>query len=189
MSMLNHLIACDPEPIRPIYRIGSVFTKNVYLIFNSLSNISSKYIIYQCTSWIICIALDYRMSSLNLAKDLQQWRTQRKEVQEQLNKNLCHICPENQAQKSNMIQNVKIFLMGGCFTSFYHVFFQLIWIDYHPILNQFLFHSNTFTLYSTSITFRQSVRDELINIRSNEPDEGITGTGRQEGCFVKTKIG
>ena len=28
------------------------------------------------------------------------------------------------------------------------------------------------------ITFRQSVRDELINIRSNEPDEGITGTGR-----------
>ena len=42
-------------------------------------------------------------------------------------------------------------------------------------------------------TFRQTVRDELINIRSNEPDEGITGTGRwkvetskrRKNCLMK----
>ena len=69
--------------------------------------------------------------------------------------------------------------------TFNFIFTSLIFSHTHY---QFPFHSSTFTLqkktpfkansFLLSLVFRQSVRDELINIRSNEPDEGITGTGR-----------
>ena len=86
--------------------------------------------------------------------------------------------PWNQAQKFYLKQNVKELRTD---TSFKHFYFQCGWIDFNISISLKHFHFykiKTFAFHFILITFRQSVRDELINIRSNEPDEGITGTGR-----------